>query len=82
MDYHASINVEIRSVLTSLHFIVQLIRKQLRPQDTCFVLGRAEESGVEAGVEVGWSRRFWLESASELESVKVDRLRLWPGAAG
>ena len=38
--------------------------------------------GVEPGVRVGGSRSFWLESESELESVKFGRLRLWPGVAG
>ena len=38
--------------------------------------------GVEAGVGVGRSRPFCLESESELESVKFCRLRLRPGVAG
>ena len=38
--------------------------------------------GVEAGAGVGQSRSFWLESKSELESVKFCRLWLQPGAAG
>ena len=35
--------------------------------------------GVETGVGVGRNRPFWLESESELESVKLNRLRLRPG---
>ena len=38
--------------------------------------------GVEAGVGVARSRPFCLESESELESVKLCRLRLRPGVAG
>ena len=38
--------------------------------------------GVEAGVGIGRSRPFRLESESELESVKFCRLLLRPGLAG
>ena len=38
--------------------------------------------GAEAGDRVGRSRPFYLESESELDSVKFYRLRLRPGAAG
>ena len=38
--------------------------------------------GVETGVGVGRWRPLWLESGSELESVKFGRLRLRLGVAG
>ena len=44
--------------------------------------GQGRGVGVEAGVGIGRSRLFWLESESELESVKFGRLRLRPGVAG